>query len=424
MRENIVINKNLMATQNLSDLLDLLSQHVDNLLEGDNNDNNSFKSFNLVNCVTGLNRLVKTSKQQNTRFNNFNKSSHHGSENNNSKEKSPNKDQLEILIVKRIDKILGEKTEVKALINYYDIQPRQISSILWAFGSLLTDNNNNSSGSSNEKNKYKVELYRKVTDKLVFVLLEPSLLENHPLKSQEIANIIWAFGKLLFFNETVINNLLQCAIEIIETDVTDLNGRGQKNIGGQNADRSYNYDYNNNSQDRFTSQGLSNTFIGIANLCKNYDTTDKISLLWKNYLNTIATYMFTKRLSDFNCQELANTTHAFAKLSLGEVLLQQKKKDNNSKVVMIDLNMILSNLLKLATNSKNLAMFSPQHLANLLYAVAKIGGSGVEVCSSNIHIKNIFLSLLKRTNMNFIKFNCQEVSMVAWALAIVETNAR
>eukprot|EP00457_Paulinella_chromatophora_P002154 gb/GEZN01002158.1/.p1 GENE.gb/GEZN01002158.1/~~gb/GEZN01002158.1/.p1 ORF type:complete len:828 (+),score=57.90 gb/GEZN01002158.1/:326-2485(+) len=140
----------------------------------------------------------------------------------------------------------------------------------------------------------------------------------------------------------------------------------------------------------FTPQGLSNTAWSLGTL--GLDRLEIVSRLAS---------LLSKRASMFNAQELANTLWAIAKLPSVEV----------------DVHFVVAFSSAILTHMRS---FTSQHLANLLWAIASLSARTQGIKGWELVLNRLFPVLVARAS----ELNHQELSMVAWALATVDSVPR
>ncbi|MGO0309266.1 DUF1601 domain-containing protein [Endozoicomonas acroporae] len=289
------------------------------------------------------------------------------------------------------------QTKAESKVDHFN--PQEVTNLLWSVAKLVGN------GLKPEKMP---KLKEAVTALLPHVQTKAeSKKEKDHFKPQEVANLLWALAKLADNGLT-----LEKTPKLKET-VTALLPHVQTKAESKKE------------KDHFTPQHIANLLWALAKLVDNglaLENTPKL----KEAVTALLPHLKTKAESQeekdqFKRQEVANLLWALAKLV--ENGLELEKTADIKEAVTV----LLCHVQTKAESKEGKDHFTPQHIANLLWALAKLVDNGLEL-EKTPKLKEAVAALLCHVKTNAESkeekdhFNTQGIVNLVWAVAKLADN--
>ncbi|MBO9497096.1 DUF1601 domain-containing protein [Thalassotalea sp. G20_0] len=299
-------------------------------------------------------------------------------------EKTPKLKEALVALLPRV-KTKAESTEEKDLFI-----PQHIANLLWALAKLV-DN-----GLELEKT---VKLNEAVTALLSHVKTKvESTKEKDHFKPQEVANLLWAVAKLVD-NGLELEKMPKLK-EVMAALLPQVKSKAESK----------------EEKDHFNPQEVASLLWAVAKLVDNGLELEKIPKLKEAVaalLPRVKTKAESKEEKD-RSQHIANLLWAVAKLVDNGLELEKTPNLNEA------LNALLPRVKTKAESKEEKDQFKPQHVANLLWALAKLVDNGLEktvklkeaVAALLVHVKTKAESKDEKD-----QFNTQAAANLLWAVA-------
>ncbi|WP_422449591.1 MULTISPECIES: DUF1601 domain-containing protein [unclassified Endozoicomonas] len=284
------------------------------------------------------------------------------------------------------------KTKAESKEEQGHFNPQEVTNLLWAVAKLV-DN-----GLELEKT---LKLKEAVHALLPHVKTKAeSKKEKDHLKPQEVANLLWAVAKLVDNGLEKTAKLKEAVAALLPHVKTKADSKEEK--------------------DHFMPQEAANVLWALAKLVENgleLKKTAKLKEAVAALLPHVKTKADSKEEKDhFKPQEVTNLLWALAKLVDNGLKLDKMPKLKEAVTAL------LPHVKTKAESKKEKDHFKPQEVANLLWALAKLVGSGLEL-EKTAKLKEALVTLLYNVKTKAESkeershFNTQGTINLLWALA-------
>ncbi|MGI2029805.1 DUF1601 domain-containing protein [Endozoicomonas acroporae] len=281
------------------------------------------------------------------------------------------------------------KTKAESTVNYFT--PQEVGNLLWAMAKLVE----NGLEKTPKLKEALAALFPHIKTKA-----ESKEGKDH-FNTQGIANLLWAMAKMVGNGLEKTPKLKEAVAALLPHVKTKAESKGEK--------------------DHFKTQEVANLLWAVAKLVeKGLEKTAKLKEAVAALLPLVKTKVeSTEEKDHFKPQEVANLLWAVAKLVDNGLKLEKTPKLKETVTAL------LPHVKTNAESKERKDHFIPQHITNLLWALAKLVDNGLEKTAKLKETVAVLLSYVKtraESKQEKVLFIPQHITSLLWAVAKLVDN--